>query len=257
MARAYDEVVTPRFAPFSEAALEATKLAPGERALDVASGPGALALAAARAGARVVATDFAPAMVERLRERADREKLEVDAREMDGHALRFDDASFDAAYCVFGLMFFHDRVGALREMRRVLRPGGRVGIVTWSTPERSGFFGLFAQAFERALPDLPPAAEPPTPFSMGDPELVERVLREAGFASVKARRVVREMDLGSAQRAWADFTTTNPVVPAMLAHVGEENVPRLRRALEDVFRERERGGTVRVDAEAVLATAQR
>lgn len=257
VATAYDRVIAPRFVPFAEDALRAIQARPGMRLLDVAAGPGTLALPAARLGARVSAVDFAPGMVEQLRERARSEKLDVEALEMDAHALRFPDGAFDAACSAFGVMFFHDRVKALREMRRVLAPGGRVGILTWSEPARSGFFALFAEALARAIPDAPRAQAPPTPFSMGEPAMVQGVLRKAGFARAQARRVAHEMDLGAPETAWPDFLETNPVIPALVAQLGQERAPALRGAVEDVFRERARDGRVRVQAEAILGTAER
>lgn len=252
VAGAYDDVLTPRFAPFAELALRETGLQQGERVLDVAAGGGALALAAARRGARVVATDFAPGMVERLAARARDEKLDVEALVMDAHALRIPDASFDAAYSAFGVMFFNDRVKALHEMRRVLRPDGRAAILTWSTPERSGFFRLFGEAMARALPESAPAAEPPTPFTMGEPDIVAETLRSASFERVQARRLVRTMRVGTPESAWNDFARTNPVVPELLAHIGEEHAPALQKALEEVYREHAVDGVVHVEAEAIL-----
>lgn len=255
VATAYARAVAPRFEAYAASALDATRLQPGERALDIASGPGTLALLAARRGARVVATDFAPEMVARLRERAAQANLAIEAEEMDAHALRFAAGSFDAAYCAFGLMFFHDRPKALAEMRRVLRDGGRVGILTWGAPERNGSYKMGGEAFARAFPDAPPQqAEVPRSLSLSDPETLASALRDAGFAGAQAHPIVKEMDMGPPEHAWRDFASANIAFPAMVARIGEQNMPRLQRAFEEVAREHARDGTVRVEAEALLAT---
>jgi SAM-dependent methyltransferase len=254
VAHAYERVIQPRFEPYAADALRVVRLAPEERLLDLAAGSGTLALQAARVGARVTATDFAPNMVARLKARAAAEKLPVDARVMDAHRLDLPDASFDVVTCAFGVMFFTDRPRAYAEMRRVLEPGGRVAILTWGPPERAGFFRLFQEAFQRALPDFPRPPGPPTPFTMGDPELVARELRDAGFRQVEAKPVTHEQDLGAPEDAWRDLTTTNPVVPAMLAKLDDAQKRKLREALEAVAREHADGrGRVRALSEAVLA----
>ena len=258
VATAYARAVAPRFAAYATTALDATRLQSRERALDVASGPGTLALLAAGRGARVVATDFAAEMVERLRERAAEAKLDVEAVEMDAHALRFDAGRFEAAYCAFGLMFFHDPPTALAEMRRVLRDGGRVGVLTWGAPERNGSYNVGQEAFARAFPDMPrQPAERPRAFAFSEPDALASVLRGAGFSDVDVRPVVKEMDMGPPEHAWRDFTSANIAFPAMVARIGEENLPRLQTAFEEVSREHVREGTVRIEAEALLATGVR
>ena len=125
IAQGYDEFVTPTHLSLGGEALARAGVAPGARFLDVAAGSGALSLPAARLGARVTATDITPAMLERLGERARQEGLDVETRVMDGHALELEDDSFDAAGSQYGVMLFPDLPRALREMKRVTRPGGR------------------------------------------------------------------------------------------------------------------------------------
>jgi len=126
IAEGYDEFVTPTHMSLGGEALLLAGIAPGLRFLDVAAGSGALSLPAARLGALVTATDITPAMIERLAERARREGLDVATRVMDGHALELDDDHFDIAGSQYGVMLFPDLPRALREMKRVTRPGGRV-----------------------------------------------------------------------------------------------------------------------------------
>ena len=117
-ASAYAEEVVPLFSRYAEDALRIAGVGAGQDVLDVATGPGTLAVLAARRGARVSAIDFAEAMVGKLRARIDAEAIaNVEARVGDGMALPFEDASFDAAFSMFGLMFFPDRHQGFRELQ--------------------------------------------------------------------------------------------------------------------------------------------
>lgn len=117
---------------------EAIDLRAGERVLDVAAGNGNATLAAARHFAQVTSTDYVGALLERGKERAAAERLPVTFREADAEALPFADGSFDAVLSTFGVMFTPDQETAARELARVVRRGGRIGLASW-TPD--GFIG--------------------------------------------------------------------------------------------------------------------
>ena len=121
-----------------ESLAEAADIRADERVLDVAAGNGNATLAAARRFARVTSTDYVPALLDRGRERARAEGLAVRFQEADVEELPFPDGSFDAVLSTFGAMFAPDQARTAREMMRVLRPGGRLGMANW-TPE--GFIG--------------------------------------------------------------------------------------------------------------------
>jgi SAM-dependent methyltransferase len=142
----------------SESLCEAIDLRAGERVLDVASGNGNTALAAARRFGEVVGLDFVPALLERGRLRAAAEGLPVDFQEGDADTLPFADASFDVVLSTFGVMFAPDQARAAAELLRVCRPGGRIGLACW-TP--NGFAGENFGLRARYLPP-PPGLRPPT-----------------------------------------------------------------------------------------------
>lgn len=135
-----------------ETLCETLDLRSGEAVLDVAAGNGNASLAAARRWARVVSTDYVPALLARGAKRAEAEGLQVDFREADAEALPFADASFDVVVSTFGVMFTADHDRAAAEMLRVCRPGGRIGLASW-TPE--GFIGQLFKVIGRHVP--PPA----------------------------------------------------------------------------------------------------
>ena len=121
-----------------ESLAEAVDVCAGESVLDVAAGNGNATLAAARRFAHVTSTDYVPALLDKGRERAQAEGLSVQFREADAEDLPFDDASFDVVLSTLGSMFTPDHARTAREMLRVTRAGGRIGVASW-TPE--GFIG--------------------------------------------------------------------------------------------------------------------
>ncbi|MCY1392616.1 Demethylmenaquinone methyltransferase [compost metagenome] len=137
---------------------EACDLHYDERVLDVAAGNGNATLAAARRGARVTSTDYVAHLLERGQERARAERLDVQFQEADAENLPFADESFDVVLSTFGVMFTPDHAKSSSEMIRVCRPGGRIGLASW-TPE--GFIGQVFKTLGRHVP--PPAGvQPPS-----------------------------------------------------------------------------------------------
>ena len=165
-----------------ETLAEAADVRAGERVLDVAAGNGNATLAAARRFAEVTSTDYVPALLDKGRERALAERLDVTFRVADAEALPFDDASFDVALSTFGVMFAPDHPRAARELARVVRPGGRIGLASW-TPE--GFLG---DMFKVVGAHVPPPAGLVSPMRWGaEPHLVELFGRRAARIDAKRR----------------------------------------------------------------------
>lgn len=151
-----------------ESLAEAADINAGERVLDVAAGNGNATLAAARRFADVVSTDYVPALLDKGRDRARAEGLPVQFQVADVEMLPFTDAGFDAVLSTFGVMFAPDHGRSAREMLRVLRPGGRIGLANW-TPE--GFVG---RLFKVIGAHLPPPAGLKSPALWGtEPHIVE------------------------------------------------------------------------------------
>jgi len=136
---------------------EALDVRSGQKVLDVAAGNGNASLAAARRWCDVVATDYVPALLERARERAAAERLDIEFREADAEALSFADGSFDAVVSTFGVMFTPDQDRAAAEMARVCKRGGKIGLANW-TPE--GFIGQLFKTIGKHVPPQPGAKSP-------------------------------------------------------------------------------------------------
>jgi ubiquinone/menaquinone biosynthesis C-methylase UbiE len=136
---------------------EALDVRSGQKVLDIAAGNGNATLAAARRWCNVVATDYVPALLERARERAAAERLDVEFREADAEALPFPDGTFDVVVSTFGVMFTPDQDRAAAEMVRVCKRGGKIGLANW-TP--AGFIGqVFKTIGKHVSP--PPGAKSP------------------------------------------------------------------------------------------------
>jgi len=150
-------VVASRIVYQAEQLCETADLQSGWRVLDVATGSGNAAIAAARRGCEAVGIDFVPALLERGRLRANAEHLEVEFREADAENLPFPSASFDAVISIYGVMFAPDHQRAESELVRVCRPGGRIALASW-TPD--GFIGETFRVFSRYLPPAP-GMQPP------------------------------------------------------------------------------------------------
>src|SRR5262245_6678252 len=143
--------------PVAERLVDLADLRAGSRVLDVATGSGNAALAAARLGSDVVGIDYVDALLDRGRERAAAEHLTIDLRPGDAEDLPFADASFDAVLSVFGSMFAPDHDQTAREIARVTRPGGTIALASW-TPD--GFLGDLFRTVARYAPPPPGIASP-------------------------------------------------------------------------------------------------
>jgi ubiquinone/menaquinone biosynthesis C-methylase UbiE len=199
----WDDVLRAWLGPATEVMLDLARIGVGSQVLDVAAGAGEPAItAAARVGptGRVLATDISSNILAFAEQAAAARGVGdlVETCVLDGENLELADASFDAVISRLGLMYFPDRQRGLAEMRRVLRPGGRVAIVAFSTPERNGVLAVPVSIIRRRA-QLPAAAPgQPGPFSMGAPGLMEQELRGAGLRDVEVRVVPSPARLASA-----------------------------------------------------------
>jgi SAM-dependent methyltransferase len=259
--RAFAECAAPRTAAFAELLIAKVRPAPGERVLDVATGSGVAAVRAAAAvgpAGQVVATDLAPEWEEIVAEEAAKAGLaNVTFRAMGAEALTLPDRSFDLALCQFGLMFVPDPLQALREMRRVLRDGGRLGLVVWSTRDKVPIFTLCDQ-LSALVPPPPPDQVLPTPTGLGEPGLIEGQVAAAGFAAIAIERHTLDYVIDDPEAEWR-FRIGLETGPLALA-LARLTAPQ-RAAIHDAFLaelERfRRDGAIRLLCEAIYVTAVR
>jgi SAM-dependent methyltransferase len=190
----YHAVATHLIAPLGPRLVEATGVGPGQHVLDVAAGTGNAALPAARTGADVVASDVTAELLEIGRRAAEAEDLDIDWRQDDAQALPYDDGQFDAAVSCVGVMFAPRHQDAADELVRVVRPGGRIGLLSW-TPD--GFIGQMFRTMKPFAPEPPAGAQPPPLW--GSEEHVRGLLgdRVTGVEVRRERLVVDRFTTGA------------------------------------------------------------
>src|SRR5262245_41267671 len=248
IAPGYDSVVTPTHVWLGEEGLRRAGLQPGMTFLDVAAGSGALSIPAARMGARVLSTDLSPVMLERLRERAQREGLTIETRVMDGHALDLDDNSFDMAGSQFGVMLFPDMPQGIRELARVVKPGGRVLMNVFGDVRKVEFFAFFMRGIQAVRREFtgPPLDPPPLPFQLQDPERLRRELTNAGLKDVRIEQTKEPLEFRSGKEMFDWLVRSNPIAEMVLGEMQVKDEERgiIQRALEELVRERAGGSDV-------------
>lgn len=218
VASEYAEVVVPMFRPFAEEAWELAQVPAGAQIVDVATGPGTLALLAAQRGAKVVAVDFAPAMIAELKKAVQAAGVSVEAVVGDGMALPLGTERFAAAFSMFGAIFFPDRLRGLRELCRVVEPGGVAVISSWQPMERSPLLGEFFAALAELLPDMPfGKGESP----LGDPAEIVQAMMLAGFESIVVKEVSRTAHFATLQDAFAALYRGSAPLALLREKLGE------------------------------------
>jgi ubiquinone/menaquinone biosynthesis C-methylase UbiE len=227
---AYEQYVGRWSRLFVPNVLAAAEVAGGDRVLDVASGPGqvaAMALSVLEGPRLVVGADISCDLLSAARARLQRAAFQPVA--MDGHALAFRDASFDAVVCQLGLQFFADPARGIAEFRRVLRPGRCVAVCVISTPERAPMWGVLADALSRHLPDQRHVLY--LSFALADAAHLERLFRQASFHDVRVERLVRRVSIDSFDEYWDPIASGTGSMPQAYLALPE---PARREVREDV-----------------------
>jgi SAM-dependent methyltransferase len=237
--------------PVSERLVDDADLHAGWRVLDVATGSGNAAIAAARLGADAVGIDYVPALLDRARERVAAERLDVRLAEADALSLPFGDGEFDAATSVFGVMFAADPGIAARELVRVVRPRGTIALASW-TP--TGFVGEMFGVMTAHVPSL---VRVPSPFVWGtEPGL--RSLLAPDLAHLQLRRRTFNFRARSPEELVETFARSyGPTMRAL--EVAGPNGFLLEADLIELVRERNRlaGTAVSIPATYLEAIATR
>ena len=231
--------------------LDAVGIAPGARLLDVATGPGYAAAAAAEQGALVTAIDFSPAMIDEARRR----HPSLTFAEGDAEQLLFPDRSFDAVVMNFGLLHLARPEAALEQAHRVLKPAGRYGFTVWAGPDEAVGFGIVLQAIEQhGVVDVGLPAGPPF-FRFSDPAECIRSLEAAGFVRPEVRRLPLAWHLSSPEGLFEAVTRGGVRTAALLRAQTPSALKKIAAAIDERVRTYQRGGGIELPMSAVLASA--
>ncbi len=250
-ADAYERVFEPLTTAFARQALDRLEPLAGLDLLDVAAGAGGTALEALRRGTRVTAVDASAAMVRRIAARAPG----VAAHRMDGAALALPDGGFDATISSFGVVLFPDPGAGMAELRRVLRPGGRVAVVTWTEPHRYALAARLYAAIIAVRGAPPPAREPPAQLRFVEPERLHALVADAGFDDVSILPLAAELHAASAVELAASLGFA-PGMQSLLDSLGPDR-PAVLREFAGRLAADQGPGPVRLGAVAHAALAAR
>lgn len=211
----YEEVLEPLTQSLALKAIEALCLKEGAGVIDSGAGAGGAALELARLGMRVTAIDASTGMAARMKERAAGAGLPLDVLVMDGQRLLLPDSSFDAALSVLGVILYPDAAAGLLELRRVVKPGGRIALVTWTEPEAYELALELRAAAAAVLGELP-ASVPPAQLRFKDNNQFQVLFEAAGLSGIAINTVAGLLKAPSA-RWLADRVAFAPGMAAMLA----------------------------------------
>jgi enediyne biosynthesis protein CalE5 len=253
------EVIERMFAPVTRALVEAAGVAAGMTVLDVATGPGQPALTLARIvgdEGRVVGADVVPAMIEAARREAERtHTANVTFQTASAQALPFDDASFDAVVSRFGVMLFPSPLEGVREMLRVLKPGGRMALAVWGQARDNPFHFLFTDLFERHFEPEPAQPDAPDAFRFAPRGKLLAVAREAGLAQADERLlqffIQPQVELES---VWVVRTEMSDMFRNQLAQLSRERIDALQRDFCKAARPYVKGTSVSFPAEVLIVS---
>lgn len=249
----YEPLWQAQLAPAQAELLAQVALPPGARVLDVACGTGLVTLLAAHAvgpcGA-VQGVDISERMVQATLHRAHAQRLrQVRAARMDAEHLDLPDASFDVALCAFGLMYLPEPERALRELRRVLSPGGRLGLAVWGERARCGWSALFPIVDAEVSSEVCPLF-----FRLGQGDALARLCAQAGFTGVRTDRMSTSLRYADADEACRAAFVGGPVALAW-SRMGQAARDRVCAAYLQAIEPWRLGAGYAVPAEFLISTA--
>jgi ubiquinone/menaquinone biosynthesis C-methylase UbiE len=269
----------------TEKMLDLAEVSSGQKVLDIAAGAGEQSITAAkRVGAmgHVLATDLSPNILEFAKEMAKLEKLNnvgtqvspnilefakemakseklnnIETQVMDGENLSLPDNTFDVVISRVGLIYFPDQQKALREMWRVLKPGGRVAAIVYSTAEKNKFFSGPVSIIRRRANLPPPLPGQPGPFSLGAPGVIEDAYQKAGFKKIKSILVDSPVFMSSASQCVQFEKESFGALHQMLSGLTNEEKNSVWEEIEKELRAFEVNGSFVGPCEMIVAVGQK
>ena len=209
------------FEQFADEAITAAKLEPGATVLDVACGPGTLALRLAHQANKVHGIDFSESMLAVFKNKivhAGHDHIELHCG--DAQVLPYADDTFDAAFSLFGLMFFPDRQKGFAEIYRTLKPGGRVAVTSWAPLDHSPAMQTMFGAVRAIKPELP---EPQRDIStLENPDVFRQEMEDAGFRNVEIRSITKAFPVTTIPEFWEFMVKGSAPLVMMKKAMGEE-----------------------------------
>lgn len=248
--------------PATERMLDMTGVQEGSRVLDVAAGAGEQTMVAAKrvgASGYVLATDLSPGILEHAKANARLAGFDhVETLVKDGEALEEIEApAFDAVISRVGLIYFPDQHKALTGMRAQLRPGGKVGAITYAGADLNGFFSVPVGIIRRRAALPAPLPGQPGPFSLGDPDVLAQRLTDAGFHDVQIERVPAPVRLDTALECLQFEQESFGALHQMMSGLSEQEQDDAWTEIEEALGAFEADGRFEGPCEMLVASATR
>jgi len=258
----YDSWLSDNFASFDKALIERAGIRPGHKTLDLGSGTGNPALAAARMvgpQGSVVGVDVADKMLDVARRRAQTMGIDnVEFHVCHAGAIPFADDSFDAATSRFCLMFLPDVAAALGGVHRALKPGARFTAAVWSAPDKNLSFTLAMKVLQNFADAPSPDPSAPGPFSLGAPGKLKGYMEEAGFTDAIEEAIPVEMSFPSVEFYISNMKEMAAPVRAILEQMDEQSRARAMDAIvEEVKKFETPDGAIRFNSEAMIVSGMK
>ncbi len=255
--RKWDEILMTTMRPVGDSLIKSLMLKGNEHVLDVASGTGepGLTLSALLPDGRVTGSDLSENMVEIANEHArERGITNYQSQQCDATQMPFEDNYFDHIICRFGIMFFPDIEAGLREMARVLKPGGRLSLAVWGPPELNSFITMMAMTVAERLNLPKPTPDKPGIFRCTQPGLTNQLLTNAGLSEVMEYSVNGEASFESPEIYWDIFSDVAGPIMEALNSESQEIMDEIRQAVIKKAAITIRDGKVYTDWEANIAS---
>ena len=245
----------------TEKMLDLAEVSAGHNVLDIAAGAGEQSIVAAKKvgpTGRILATDLSPNILEFAKEMAQLEKLDnIDTKAMDGENITLPDDTFDAVISRVGLIYFPDQQKALREMWRVLKPGGRIVAIVYSTADKNKFFSIPVSIIRRRANLPPPLPGQPGPFSLGAPGVIEDAFQRAGFKKVKSILVDSPVLMSSAKECVQFEKESFGALHQMLSSLSDEEKKSVWEEIEKELKTFEVNGSCAGPCEMIVAVGEK
>ena len=248
--------------PATETMLDMTGVAEGSRVLDVAAGAGEQSITAGRrvgSSGQVLATDLSPTILEYAKRTAHLAGLDnVATHAIDGERLdELDAGPFDAVISRVGLIYFPDQQKALRGMYNKLRDGGKVGAMVYSTAECNGFFSVPVSIIRRRAALPPPLPGQPGPFSLGQPEVLEKALSDAGFKDIHIEKMDAPVRVATASECMQFEQESFGALHQMLGGLSDADKDEAWEEIEQALQQFENGQQFEGPCEMLIAAGTR
>jgi ubiquinone/menaquinone biosynthesis C-methylase UbiE len=256
----WDEFTMDFLKPMGDQMIDMIKPKDGETILDVAAGTGepGLSIASMIPNGMVVITDLAERMLEVARENAMHRGIRnIKTVACDVSEMPFDDTSFDAISCRMGFMFFPQILLAAKEMRRVLKPGGRIAASYWWLPEKNPWISIMMATISRNMQLQPPPADAPGMFRCAREGMIADLFNQAGFRNISEKEVTGKLNCETAEVFWGFHTEVAAPVVAALSNADNQMKQKIKTEVYDLLHQKFPGGNVAPGFSAMVIYAEK